>query len=264
MDLSHVSRTAILLLICRAVEHEKNPAAFNDPVAALMLDRLVHCVTEEDRRWILRKKRMYAGIGEHDAAAGVRRGQTFDRIANHFIASHPNCTVVNLACGFDTRYWRIDHQACTYLELDLPEVIRLKKDILNDPLAYEMIGGSVLDTSWIDRITKRGNENFLLIAEGLFMWFPQQEVARVLKEVAERFYRSQLVLDMVPGRYTKGIWKQLLRLAFKIDWGLDVSWAYGIRQPQELEAFSSGLKVVGVDKGSAGPIITVSINSPSG
>jgi hypothetical protein len=55
----------------------------------------------------------------------------------------------------------------------------------------------------------------------------------------------------------------LLRIGFKLDWGLDVSWAYGIKQPQELEAFSSGLKVVGVEKGSAGPIITVSINAPA-
>ncbi len=95
------------------------------------------------------------------------------------------------------------------------------------------------------------------------MWFPQQEVARVLKEMGERFSGSQIVLDMVPEKYTRGIWKQLLRIGFKLDWGLDVSWAYGIKQPLELEAFSSGLKVVGVEKGSAGPIITVSISSPA-
>jgi O-methyltransferase involved in polyketide biosynthesis len=263
MTLSQISRTAILLLICRAVEHEKNPSAFNDPMAALIFDRLVPCISKEDRHWIMQKKKMYAGIEEHDAVAGVRRGQAFDRIANRFIANHPNCTVVNLACGFDTRFWRIDYHHCAYLELDLPEIIQLKKDLLKDHLEYEMIGCSVLDTSWIDRVTRGGNQNFLLIAEGLFMWFAQQEVARVLKEMAERFSRTQIVLDMVPEKFTRGIWKPLLRIGFKLDWGLDVSWAYGIKQPQELEAFSSGLKVVGVEKGSAGPIITVSINSPA-
>lgn len=93
------------------------------------------------------------------------------------------------------------------------------------------------------------------------MWFPQQEAARLLKEIAKRFSRSQFVLDMVPERYTKGIWKTLFRLHSRIEWGLDVSWVYGIRNSHELEAFGDGLKVIGEERGSTGPIITISINA---
>jgi O-methyltransferase involved in polyketide biosynthesis len=261
MDLSQVSRTAILLLICRAIEAEKNKSVFDDPMAVLCLERLISITSEEDKRWIIRKKRNYEGIQARDAKAGVRRVKAFDNAANRFIADNPKCTVINLACGLDTRFWRIENEKCKYIELDLPEVIELKKEILKDHLGYEVIGGSVLDTSWIDKVTINGNTGFLLLAEGLFPWIPQQDATRLLKEIGERFYRSQLVLDMVPEKYTKGIWKKLVRLHSRIDWGLDVSWVFGIKNPHDIEAYGNGLKVIGEEKGSAGPIITVSINA---
>jgi O-methyltransferase involved in polyketide biosynthesis len=261
MNLSHVSRTAILLLICRAVEAEKNKTLFNDPMAVLCLERLLSIASEEDMRWILGKKRMYAGIHERDAKSGVLKGKVFDNAANRFIADHPKCTVINLGCGFDTRFWRIQNENCTYIELDLPEVITLKKEILEDHIGYELIGCSVLDTSWIGEVTSYGNTGFLLLAEGLFMWLPKQDTASLLHEIAASFNHSQLVLEMVPENYTKGLWKSLLRLHSRIEWGLDVAWVSGIKNPQELESYGNRLKVIAVEKGSVGPIITLSIDS---
>ncbi|MGA9397696.1 MAG: class I SAM-dependent methyltransferase [Anaerolineaceae bacterium] len=261
MDLSQVSRTAILLLICRAVETKRDKPIIDDPMAVLCFEKLLSIASDEDRRWIIRHKRSYEGIHTRDSKAGVRRVKVFDTIADRFIADHPKCTVINLACGFDTRYWRIQNKKCRYIELDLPEVIQLKKVILKDHIGYEMIGSSVLDTSWIDQVTKKRNTGFLLLAEGLFPYIPKQDAARLLKEIGERFVRSQLVLDIVPEVYTKGLLKKLLHLHNRIDMGLDVSWVFGIKHPKDLEAFGNGLKVIGVEKGSAGPIITISINA---
>ncbi len=262
MDLSQVSRTAILTLICRAIETEKNESAFSDPMAVLCLERLMSIASEAEKRWIVREKRIYTGIQARDTKALARRALAFDHAAKRFIASNPQGTVINLACGFDTRFWRIETEKCRYIEIDLPGVIELKKEILKDRLGYEMIGSSVLDTSWIDKVTLNGNTGFLLLAEGLFMWFSPHEGARLLKEIGERFYRSQLVLDMVPERYTKGIWKFFLHLETKITWGLDgVSWLFGIKNPHDIEAYGKGFKVIGEEKGSAGPIIAASINA---
>jgi len=261
IDLSQVSQTAILTLICRAIEAEKNKSVYNDPMAVLCLERLTSMVSGEDKLWVIGKKRRYEGIGSRDAKALVRRVNVFDKAVHRFIADHPNCTVINLACGFDTRFWRIENEKCKYVELDLPDVIEIKKEILKDHLGYEVIGSSVLDTSWIDKVTINGNTGFILIAEGLFMWLPPQDATRLLKEIGERFYRSQLVLDIVPEKYTKGIWKKLIRLHSRIEWGLDVAWNFGIKDPHDIEAYGNGLKVIGEEKGSAGPIITVSINA---
>lgn len=262
MDLSQISRTAILTLVCRAVQAADPTSGFHDPLAGLCLERLIALTSGEERRWILKKKQGYAGLHARDAKALVRRAMVFDAAVNRFIAAHPYSTVINLACGFDTRFWRIDHQACTYLELDLPGVVQLKREILKDQLGYELLAGSVLNTTWIDQVTACGSADFLLLAEGLWMWFPPAEAIRLFREIGEKFYRSQLVLDVVDEKYTRGLWKQFFRLHARIDWGLDVVWASGIKDPREIEAYGEGLKVVGVEKGSAGPVITVAINMP--
>jgi len=261
MDLTQVSRTGILTLICRAIEAEKDQSELKDPMAVLCLQRLMSMASEEERRWIIREKRSFEGIQANHVKEGIQRVKAFDNAANRFIADHPQCTVINLGCGFDTRFWRIDHEKCTYIELDLPEVIQLKKEIFKDHLIYEVISGSVVDTSWIDKVTKKGNTDFLLLAEGLFCYLPRQDAIRLLKEIGERYTRSQLVLDIVPEKYTQGLWRQLLRLGTKLTWGLDAPWVFGVENVFEIEAFGNGLTVIAHEKRSAGPIITVSIQA---
>ena len=260
MNLSEVSRTAILALTCRAVESEKDHPVFNDPMAVLCLERLLSISSEQEKKRVLRWKSMYAGIQARDRKARAMTARSFDSIANLFISNHPGCTVINLACGFDTRYWRIDNKKCKYVELDLPEVIEVKREILKDHLAYELIGCSVLDTSWIDQVTSNGNSRFLLIAEALFYYLPKQDVTRLLAVIARRFDRSQLVLDMAPEKYTKGLWKKLISLESRA-WDINVSFVSGINDPREIESYGNNLKVIGDIKGSVGPILTVSINA---
>ncbi len=260
MDLSEVSRTAILVLTCRAVESEQNNPIFNDPMAVLCLERLLSIAPAEEKKRILRWRSMYASLQARDRKARAATAGHFDRIANLFISEHPGCTVVNLACGLDTRFWRIDNEKCRYIELDLPGMIALKREILKDHLDYELIGCSVLDPSWIDRVTSTGNRSFLLLAEGLFYYLPWTDVAGILQAMARRFERSQLVLDMAPAKYTRGLWKRLLRLE-SLAWGIDVSFISGINHPREIESCGSGFRVIGAIKGSVGSILTVSINA---
>jgi O-methyltransferase involved in polyketide biosynthesis len=260
MNLSEVSRTAILVLTCRAVESEKNNLVFNDPMAVLCLERLLSISPDEEKKRILRWKNMYAGIQARDRKARAKTARTFDNIANLFILNHPGCTVINLACGLDTRFWRIENEKCKYIELDLPGMIDLKREILKDHLGYELISCSVLDISWIDQVTSNGNSNFLLLAEGLFYYLPKQEVIRLLQVLAQRFNRSQLVLDMAPEKYTEGLWKRLINLELRA-WDIDVSFVFGINNPRDIESYGNGFKVIDDVKGSVGSIITVSINA---
>ncbi len=236
LNLSEVSLTAFLPLLCRVIESGKTDPVINDPMAALCLERLMALASEAEKARILKWKRKYAGSQAREARSSALRSANFDRIANAFIAAHPGCTVINLACGFDTRYWRIDHEKCTYLELDLPEMVALKREILKDHLNYELIACSVLDTSWIDQVTSKGNRDFLLLAEGLFYYFPRQDVVKILQEVAHRFERSQLVMDTAPESYSRGLMKWLISLESRV-WGLDVSFASGMKNPREIESY---------------------------
>jgi methyltransferase (TIGR00027 family) len=261
MDISQLSRTAILTLIVRVIASEKENAIFNDPMAVLCLERLISIVSEEDKHWIIREKRIYGGIQAHHVKAGVQRVKVFDDTANRFVADNPQCTVINLACGFDTRFWRIANENCRYVEIDLPEVVALKREILKDQLGYELIGCSVLDASWIDQVTANGNSRFLFLAEGLLPYVPKPDATQLFQLLAQRFARSQLVFDMVPEKWTKGLWKMLLGLETKYTMGLDIYWVSGIKHPRDIESYGPGLRVLGDVKGSAGPIITVSINA---
>jgi O-methyltransferase involved in polyketide biosynthesis len=260
MNLSQVSRTAILTLIARVVASEKENAIFNDPMAVLCLERLMSISSEEEKNRMIKWKKLYARMHAKDAKPVALRGRRIDRIADLFISNNPGCTVINLACGFDTRFWRIENEKCQYVELDLPEMIELKKEILKDHLGYELIGCSVLDTSWIDKVTSNGNSGFLLLAEGLFYYLPRQDVTGILQAMARRFDRSQLVLDMALEKFTKGLWKRLTQLEGYV-WGVDVSFVFGMNDPRDIELFANGFKVIGVVKGNVGPIITVSINA---
>ncbi len=260
MNLSKVSQTAIMILVCRVVASQKNDPVFNDPMAVLCLERLMSLSSQEEMNRINKWKKMYAGIQARDARARLQTVRIFDCITNQFISNHPGCTVINLACGLDTRFWRIENEKCRYVELDLPEMIELKREILKEHLPYELVGCSIFDTAWIDRGIADGNTNFLLLAEGLFMYLPKQEATILLQEISRRFTRSQLVLDMAPEKYTRGLWKRMIALESRV-WGLDVSLTFGIDQPHDIEAYGSDFKVIGVEKGSIGPIISVSINA---
>jgi O-methyltransferase involved in polyketide biosynthesis len=260
MNLSDLSRTAFLALLCRVVESEKNSPIFNDPMAVLCLQRLMSLSSEEEKSRIMKWRKKYAGINAHDARARALTAKSFDSIASSFISDNPGCTVINLACGLDTRFWRIENEKCKYVELDLPEVIELKREILRDHIDYELIACSVLDSSWIDKVTSNGNSSFLLIAEALFYYLPKQDAITLLGVIARRFSRSQLVLDMPPERYTKGLWKRIIQLHSRV-WGIDVSFVFGINNPRDIESYGNGFKVIGVVKGNVGPIITASINA---
>lgn len=259
LNLSEVSLTAFLPLLCRVIETGKANPVINDPMAALFLERLLAQASEAEKARILKWKSKYAGAHVRDARATTSRSASIDRIANAFIADRPGCTVINLACGFDTRYWRIDHEKCTYIELDLPQMVALKREILKDHLNYELIACSVLDTAWIGWVTAKGKRDFLLLAEGLFYYFPKQDVVKILQEVARRFERSQLVMDTAPESYSRGLMKWLINLESRA-WGIDVSFASGMKNPREIESYDSGFKVIGEAKGNVGPIITVAIN----
>jgi O-methyltransferase involved in polyketide biosynthesis len=232
----------------------------NDPMAAQCLDRLISGASKEDRRWLIWERRLFGGIQAHHARDAARRAKVFDDAANHFIADHPQCTVVNLAGGLDTRFWRIDHQNCRYVEIDLPEVAALKRDILKDQLGYRLISSSVLDAAWINQVTANGNGRFLFLAEGLLSAVPEADVAQLFRRLAQRFNRSQIIFDLAPEKYSKGFWKKLLDLETKVLWGVEITRFEGIRHPREVEKYAPGLKVLGKIKGSVDPVIAAAIH----
>jgi methyltransferase (TIGR00027 family) len=240
LNLSNVSKTAILTLRCRVIESEKKSPVITDPMARFCLDRLAGWATTAEKA--LFEKPQPTTLTNPMAL----RARKYDAIANDFIAANPSSTVVNLGCGFDTRYWRIEHARCRYVELDLPEVVEVKRALLGERLEYEILGCSVLDASWIDRVTAGGNTNILLLAEGLFMYLAKADVMRLFKTLSERLTRSQITLEVVKDAYTHGLWKKIVEQKIKGRMGLDsgATFEFGVRNAREIEGYAKGLRVI--------------------
>jgi O-methyltransferase involved in polyketide biosynthesis len=62
----------------------------------------------------------------------VARSLHTDRMALEFIEEHPQATIVNIGCGMDTTFSRIDNGEIMFYELDLPDVIALRKNFYQD------------------------------------------------------------------------------------------------------------------------------------
>ena len=240
MNLTDVSKTALATLRCHVLESRKPRPLIRDPMAGYCLDKLRLYASEAETA-LLFNKRLSSTLTRHIAI----RARKYDTEIDNFTARHPPCTVVNLGCGFDTRYWRIEHSRCEYIELDLPEIAAMKREILGEHLRYELIGGSVLEPSWIDKVTRKGNRHFLLAAEGLFMYLPKVEVVALFKALAARFIESQIVLEVVTDKYTRGLWKKIVVLKMKKELGFDAgsSYNFGIRNALELESYAKGIRV---------------------
>lgn len=240
MDLTDVSKTAIVTLRSYVIESQKKNPLLKDPMAQYCFNRLASISGKKKDQIFTRK--LPSRLTSHIAI----RARYYDSLANDYIAKHRGCTLINLGAGFDTRYWRLKEKNCTYIELDLPDMVEIKKKILGKKLDYEMVGCSVLDESWIDHVTENGNLNFLLIAEGLFMYLDKPDVKNLFGTFSKRFKDSQIVLEVVTEKYTRGLWKKIVEHKMRRALGLEAgsSYNFGIKKATELETYGKTIKVI--------------------
>ena len=62
--------------------------------------------------------------------ASVARYYNLDEMAQNFIDVNDECNIVNLGVGLETSYYRINPKNALFWEVDLPEVIELRENIL--------------------------------------------------------------------------------------------------------------------------------------
>ena len=54
------------------------------------------------------------------------RAKQFDDTAKSYIAEHPRASVINIAAGLDTTFYRVDNGPIHWYDLDLPTVIDIQ------------------------------------------------------------------------------------------------------------------------------------------
>ena len=129
----------------------------------------------------------------------IARTIVFDELVKDFINKNPDCTVVNIACGLDTRFYRMDNGKITWYNVDLPETIEVRDAIYHESGRVSTIGISATDPAWADKVTKRGK--MLFIIEGLSMYLTSDENAQMLSIIRDKFDNATVVMECLAKKW---------------------------------------------------------------
>jgi O-methyltransferase involved in polyketide biosynthesis len=183
VELGHLQKTLFMPVWARAVETKKKEPVLTDNTAIEIIESVDYDFS-----------RMSENIPEISQIAWIARCKRFDLIVNDFINKHPNGTVVNIGCGLDTTYERINSSTVRWYDLDLPDVIELKKKFLKETENRKFISDSFLNTEWFKDIVT--DNKVLFISTGVFVYFEEKEIKDFLLRVADRFNESELFFDV--------------------------------------------------------------------
>ena len=182
--LGGVSETALMTLNGRAHQAGLPDAIIDDPMAITLRDSFDVDFTKFGRQ------------GQEMAL----RSLAVDQCALAYLRRHPKATIVALAEGFQTSFWRLDKAVANpqfrWVSVDLPPVIELREQLLPPSPRITNLAQSALDYSWIDRID--GTDGVFITAEGLLMYLQPDQSMGLITECAKRFPGGQMFFDLPP------------------------------------------------------------------
>lgn len=183
VELGDVQKTLFMPVWARAVETKKNRPILIDKTAVEIIDSVDFDFLQISKN-----------VSEISQIAWIARCKRFDLIVRDFINKHPNGSVVNIGCGLDTTYERINNSLILWYDLDLPDVIELKKKFLKETDNRKFISSSFLDTKWFNDIVIK--DKVLFISTGVFVYFEETEIKNFIIKVADKFDDSELFFDV--------------------------------------------------------------------
>lgn len=219
LELQGVEETLLIPLWARARETRRPNGLFKDERAVAMVD----AIPADYGRFRVAK-----------TAIAVRT-VLLDRAVTAFLDRHPDAMVINLGAGLDTRFFRLDNGRLTWVEVDLPRSMALRKRLIPEEPRHLYVEGSVLEPDWLAAITPTPGQPVLILAEGLFMYFREADVRTLLGRLSARFPGAELVFETFsPMMLRVARWQDLLRISASFEWGL---WS-----GRELERWVPGLR----------------------
>ena len=182
--LSGVSETALMTLHGRAHQAGLPDAIIDDPMAIRLRDSFAVDYDKFGRR------------GQEMAL----RSLAADRCTIDYLRSHPRATVVALAEGFQTSFWRLDKavpdRQFLWVSVDLPPVIELREKLLPPSPRITNLAQSALDYGWMDRVD--AGDGVFITAEGLLMYLQPEQSMELITQCAKRFPGGQMFFDLPP------------------------------------------------------------------
>ena len=155
-----------------------------------------------------------------------------------YLKSHPNAAVVNLGCGLDSTGRSCDNGSCKIYNLDFPDVIAVRDELLPAGEREENIPCDLNNTEWFRKIDSSNGAVFF--SSGVFYYFLTEQVKALVQAMADAFSDGVLVFDAANRTAVKMIAKTWLKSA-KIR---DVGAYFAVSDaPKEIGAWDSRLQV---------------------
>jgi len=223
-NLNAVSRTLLIPLYIRAQENRRPDPIVRDPQALELAGRLG-----------LDFSSVVSSRKEGEWVSMLMRMREFDRLAREFLARHPDGTVVDMGCGLDTRFGRIDNGRMRWVGIDQPEVVGWRKDLLGETPRSRLVGSSLLEFSWMDALRAGAHESYLFLAEAVLYYLEEADVRKLVCGIAARFPGAGLVFDAFA--------PLVIRTHPHTPDVPAVHW--GLKDDRDLEAWAPGIRLTG-------------------
>ncbi len=180
-----VSETLLIPLYMKYLDAQEAAPILNDPVALRLVPQIDYHFAQ-------------FRLARNSRVGTALRARYFDQVCAEFIRRHAEGIVVILGCGLDGRRERLGDAAdhTPFYQLDLPDVIALREQLL-PPLPNEtLLTASAFDTGWMDDLHSRHpHAPFLFILEGVLMYFSEEQVRGLFQNLARRF-RGEIAFDV--------------------------------------------------------------------
>jgi O-methyltransferase involved in polyketide biosynthesis len=226
IKLGGVSETLLIPLYIRYKETQRPDALLQDEKAVTMVEQMDYDFSR-------------IKLQRHDELALILRVCEFDRFALDFMASHPDPVVVHIGCGLDTRFERVDNGQVEWYDLDLPDVISLRRKLFREQgERYHLLSGSVFDNGWIELVKEHRLRPFLFIAEGVLPYFEESLVRSLVLMLQEHFPGAELVCD---AHTPFVIWTDNLQLAFS---KLNARLRWGLKHGKDIEGWGDNISML--------------------
>ncbi len=184
-SLTGVSATTLWTLHNRGSEAKRPDSVIDDPMAVQLFDSIHYD---------------YRKFGRPSQAHPLR-ALAFDQQIRDYLVSRPKASVVALAEGLQTTFWRLDNGELTWYTIDLPPVVELRDQLLSRHERIVTLAQSALDLSWMDRVDT--SEGVFVTAEGLLMYLQPEEALGLIAACAKRFPGGRMMFDSIPHWFSR-------------------------------------------------------------
>lgn len=190
IKLSGVPETMLQTVYARAKE-SSGRGAIHDAKAEELIEKLDYDFSLADKDTAMR-----GGV--------IARTIVLDQLTKAWLGAHPGAVVVNIACGLDTRCYRMAGYAHWH-NLDLPETMAVREKFLPESGAISQIAMSAMD-DWGGKISEQ-NVPVLIVIEGLTMYLNAKDVQQIFKVISSRFSKATVFVEtmnpMIVKRFKK-------------------------------------------------------------